>query len=155
MDTQELKKLLKGSTAVLILDNGEPSFVVLGYDSYKNLISSQDQEVEVKIHPVRSLARDEVASPTEFLDWPKHSQETTLRKDLGGATSYGIGHPGNGKINIPQKFESASPDSNNGTDKFQRRIGEKEAELLEKINKEILALKSEIDKEEKDAVIDG
>ncbi len=40
--------------------------------------------------PVRSLARTKGASPTEFLGGLKHHQETTLRKDLGGATSYGM-----------------------------------------------------------------
>ena len=41
------------------------------------------------MNPVRSLARDRVASPTKILGWLKHSQETTSR-DLGGATSNGM-----------------------------------------------------------------
>lgn len=115
INTDELKKLLKGSTAVLILDNGEPSFVVLGYDSYKNLLL--DQEKEVKIN-----------------------------------------HPGNGRPDLPKDRESGDDGDNKlqpnssgsaNSSPFQHRISEKEAELLEKINKEILSLKNEIDKEEK------
>ena len=52
--------------------------------------------------------------------------------------------------NLPE----SQPKNNIGTPvrasfNFQHKIGEKEAELLEKINKEILALKNEIEKEEK------
>lgn len=94
------------------MDNGEPSFVVLGYDSYKNLLA--DQEKEVKIN-----------------------------------------HPGNGRPDLPKGRESGddklqlSSSNPTGASQFQHRISEKEAELLEKINKEILSLKSEIEKEEK------
>ncbi|MBI2062312.1 MAG: hypothetical protein HYT64_01295 [Candidatus Yanofskybacteria bacterium] len=42
------------------------------------------------MNPVRSLARVEDASPTEFLGGLKHHQETTPRKDLGEATSNGM-----------------------------------------------------------------
>ena len=38
MNIEELKKLVKNSTAVLVLDNGEPSFVILKYENYKDLI---------------------------------------------------------------------------------------------------------------------
>lgn len=102
LQTDELKKLLKGSTAVLILDNGEPSFVVLGYESYKSLLS--DRETEVKIN-----------------------------------------RPSNGRPDLSQNRGLSGLDDN----KFQHHISEKEAELLEKINKEILSLKNEIEKEEK------
>jgi hypothetical protein len=49
MDIKELKKLIKDSTAVLVMDNGEPSFVLLGYNMYKELISDRTGEKEVKI----------------------------------------------------------------------------------------------------------
>lgn len=104
MNTDELKKLLKGSTAVLILENGEPTFVILGYDAYKGLLSDQEKEVKINHRP---------------------------RKETGNS---------------------------NGIDedqRFQNRLGEKESELLEKINKQILALKDEIAKEEKTATVDG
>ncbi|MBX4211318.1 MAG: hypothetical protein KW806_00750 [Candidatus Yanofskybacteria bacterium] len=39
MDINELKELLKGSTSVLIMDNGQPSFVVLDYQAYRNLLT--------------------------------------------------------------------------------------------------------------------
>lgn len=109
MDTNELKKLLKGSTAVLVLDNGEPSFVILGYDSYKNLLSDR---------------------PVAEVDVP-------LRH-------------GNQSPNGLAQHESSN---GIGADRFQNKISEKETELLEKINKEILALKDEITKEEKSAEV--
>lgn len=105
MNTDELKKLLKGSTAVLVLDNGEPSFVILGYDSYKNLLSGEDKEVK-------------------------------------------INHAGNG---LSEHSKEQEPSGLTVDTRFQNKISEKETELLEKINKEILALKNEIEKEERGA----
>ncbi|OGN02131.1 MAG: hypothetical protein A2655_00200 [Candidatus Yanofskybacteria bacterium RIFCSPHIGHO2_01_FULL_43_42] len=111
MDTQELKKLLKGSTAVLILENGEPSFVILGYDAYRGLLS--DQEKEVKINHSAEVESGRVEQPKQVAD---------------------------GRVSVANRF--------------QHRIGEKEAEMLEKINKQILALKDEVEKEEKSTVVD-
>ena len=93
MDTNELKKLVKNSTAVLVLDNGEPSFVILNYDSYKDLVFKEPVK-EVKIR--NGLSKDE----------------------------------------------------------DQSEVPEIESEVLERINKDILALKEEIDKEEKSLPID-
>jgi len=104
MNTNELKKLLKGSTAVLILEDSEPSFVILGYDAYKSLLSGQEKEVKIN-----------------------HSAESKLKP----------------------ADEKERQISNGIENKFQHRIGEKEAEMLEKINKQILALKDEVEKEEK------
>lgn len=90
MDINELKKLVKNSTAVLVLDNGEPSFVILNYNMYKDLVL-QEPAKEIKI--TNGLNKDEVKP-------------------------------------------------------------EMETEVLEKINKDILALKEEIEKEEKMLTID-
>lgn len=120
METSELKKMLKGSTAVLILDNGEPSFVILGYDSYKNLLS--DQEKEVKIN-----------HPSSDVDLAPAAPVSRLPVSTNGSFSAGA--------------DKSQPNST----QFQNHISKKEAELLEKINKEILFLKSEIEKEEKRA----
>ena len=49
MDIRELKALLKNSTSVLILDDGEPAYVVLDYQVYRNLIQSKDQEKEIRV----------------------------------------------------------------------------------------------------------
>lgn len=90
MNIDELKKLVKKSTAVLVLDNGEPSFVILNYDMYKDLVlAGPEKEVKIK---------------------------NGLNK------------------------EAVEP--------------EIESEVLERINKDILALKEEIEKEEKMASID-
>jgi len=100
MNIDELKKLVKNSTAVLVLDNGEPSFVILKYDTYKDLVL-QEPVKEVKIsHAVNNHAIN----------------------------------PANG----------LSKDNSS----------EVELEVLERINKDILALKEEIEKEEKVASID-
>ncbi|OGM97999.1 MAG: hypothetical protein A2735_02425 [Candidatus Yanofskybacteria bacterium RIFCSPHIGHO2_01_FULL_41_21] len=85
MEIGALKKMLKKSTAVLILENGEPSIVVVDYNTYKGLLGEEDQEV----------SKDQVSS--------------------NPATSVQTG----------------------------------EVELLERINKDILALKEQIEEEEK------
>lgn len=117
MNTDELKKLLKGSTAVLILEDGKPSFVILGYDAYKGLLS--DQEKEVKIN---------------------HSGVDRHSAEVNGALS---------RRDDGTNLNERQPQRGGG--QFHERVGEKESELLEKINKQILALKDEIDKEEKSA----
>ena len=57
-----------------------------------------------------------------------------------------INHPirTNGSQGDPTSNGTSRPDTN-----FQHRVSEKESELLEKINKQILSLKDEIEKEEK------
>lgn len=110
MDTNELKKLLKGSTAILILDNGDPSFVVLGYEAYKNLLSGQEKEIKIN-HP-------EVGGNNQFAN----------------------------PVMIKNGF------TNESVSKFQHRVSEKESEFLEKLNKEIMSLKNEIEREEKGSI---
>ena len=89
MEINELKKMLKKSTAVLILENGDPSIVVVDYKTYKELLGGSGDE-EVK----------EVHLPTP----PAPTGPTHQSSD---------------------------------------------AELLERINKDILALKEQIEEEEK------
>lgn len=93
MDIKEIKSLINTSTAVLVLDNGEPSFVVLGYAMYRDLVSNKAGEKEVKITPLHN-----------------------------GAVA-------------------------NGHNPYNPH--EKESEILERLNKEILALKTQIEMEEK------
>jgi prevent-host-death family protein len=97
MEINELKKMLKNSTAVLIVENGEPSVVVVDYATYKRM------------------------SDNEF------SQE-----GLNGAVVGSMTHVGA---------------------ELQNRTGP-DPEILEKINNEILALKTEIENEEKKMAID-
>ena len=74
MDIGDLKKLIKKSTAVLVLDSGEPSFVIVGYDTYKNLVDDKvgEPEKEIKIH--QSVAENSTSDvsyrerETEILD---------------------------------------------------------------------------------------
>lgn len=105
MDINELKKLVKNSTTVLILDNGDPSFVILNYETYKNLIL-QEREKEIKISSVHG--------------------PLPIRSTANGL-----------ETKEPAVAENAN-----------------ETEILEKINKDILALKEEIEKEEKMLAVD-
>ncbi len=41
MDIRELKKLLKNSTSILVLDDGEPAYVIVDYQVYRDLVSEQ------------------------------------------------------------------------------------------------------------------
>lgn len=93
MEINELKKMLKNSTAVLILENGDPSIVVVNYDTYKKLLKDTPEE------PVK-----EPVSPV-----------------------------------VPAPFGTPAPG---------------ELELLERINKDILALKEQIEEEEKGLGVD-
>ena len=131
MNTDELKKLLKNSTTVLILENGEPSLVILGYDTYKDLISGHSgAEFEVP------LRRDSKGAPAQekVSDGNKWADGSRQGRDNAG---------------IPNHTPKAG--ATGQTEAFQNRIIEKESELLEKINKQILALKDEIENEEKSA----
>ena len=102
MNVDELKKLVKHSTEVLVLDNGEPSFAILSYEMYKDLILG-GKEKEIKInHAVTNRI--------------SHSEDRSM---------------------------PAKP-----------ALPENELEILERINKDILALKSEIEKEEKMITVD-
>ena len=102
MNIDELKKLVKHSTAVLVLDNGEPSFAILSYEMYKDLVLG-GKEKEIKINH---------------------------------AVPNGVSH------------------NENGISPVKPALPENELEILERINKDILALKSEIEKEEKLVSID-
>src|SRR3989344_5254740 len=97
MDIREIKKLVKNSTAVLVMDDNEPTFVVMDYQIYKDLTRAEDQ-ADGK-GPAREI-----------------------------------------------KVKNAS-----GIDSVQAKSSQREGELeiLERINKEILVLKDEIEKEEK------
>lgn len=107
MDINELKKLLKKSTAVLVLDNGDPSYVILDYETYKELVlKDKDEEKEIKIHSGGHIAN------------------------------------GNGPETISDVGSSL------------KQPKEEEIEILERINKDILAIKNEIEREEKIAGVD-
>ena len=90
MQINELKKMLKKSTAVLILENGEPSIVVVDHKTYKDLLGEEGDS---------------------------GSKESSLPTPLAPAQTG-------------------------------------ELELLERINKDILALKEQIEEEEKAMGVD-
>jgi len=100
MDLTELKKLIGKSTAVIVMENGEPSYVVLNYKNYKDLIFS--------------------------------GEEIAIKNNSGTKSNINEIEAGNGEI--PSSGQASN---------------ENELGILERINKDILALKSEIEKEEK------
>jgi hypothetical protein len=95
MDIKELKNLIKKSTAVLVLDDGDPSMVILEYKAYQELVSEKEE------------------------------------KDV--------------KINYNNAMETA----NGGFHSIGNGVRHKESELLDRLNREILALKNQIEIEEK------
>jgi hypothetical protein len=103
MDISELKKLIKRSTSVLILDNGDPSMVILDYKFYKDLISEAEAKKDDKEEKNIKINHNHVSVPG-------HNGQNH--------------HSGNGGYS-------------------------KEAELLERLNREILALSHKIQEEEK------
>jgi PHD/YefM family antitoxin component YafN of YafNO toxin-antitoxin module len=110
MKVEELKKLMNKSTAVLIMDNGDPSFVAISYETYKDLVLKNDIGDEVKV---------------------KSDKTVPIKKETES------------EIDVPKSVQEPS-----------RQFGENELEMLDRINKEILALKEEILKEEKLLTID-
>ena len=68
MDINELKKLIKNSTSVLVLDNGEPSFVVMGYKTYKDIALENKGEKEVKIQVGNGAGYSGHEQETEILE---------------------------------------------------------------------------------------
>jgi len=95
LDISELKNLIKKSASVLVLDNGDPSMVIIDYKTYRDLVSEKEER-DIKINSSTS----------------------------NGATNEQMHHLGNG-------------------------IHAKETELLEKLNREISALKNQIETEER------
>lgn len=95
MDIRELKNLLKNSTSVLMLDEGEPAFVILDYQVFRNLTQGNEEEVRI-------------------------------------STPEPGTHHGNGQAGMPP-------------------LSAQEMEALERLNKEIQALKEQIAAEEKEA----
>lgn len=92
MDIRELKNLLKNSTSVVMLDEGEPAFVILDYGVFRNLTQDKAEPVSAR------------------------TMEGSLQR-------------GNG---------------------FQQPLSAQEMEALERLNKEIQALKEQIAAEEKE-----
>jgi len=108
MDIRELKDLLKNSTSVLMLEDGEPSYIILDYKVYRNLIQPREQEVVIKNHT--------------------NQDETQLRR----SEEVGVG--------APTKTSGLSA---------------QEMEALERLNREIQALKDQIEQEERQGDLGG
>lgn len=105
MDIRELKTLLKNSASVLVLDDGEPAYVILDYDVYRNMTKEQGAGEEVPI------SRNSHAP-----DQPEQAHQSFGEQNLGG------------------QAPSVSP---------------AELEAIERLNKEIQALRDQIEQEER------
>ncbi len=103
MDIRELKQLLKNSSSVLILDEGEPAFVILDYQVYRNLTGEQSLETG------------------------------TARRSVG-------------EFPAGRSFERPEPVA---TAQSSPSLSAQELEAIERLNKEILALKNQIEMEER------
>lgn len=55
MDIRELKQLLKNSSSVLVLDNGEPAYVILDYGVYRNLTGDKEKEIRINYPAVPEM----------------------------------------------------------------------------------------------------
>ncbi len=60
MEINELKKMLKKSTAVLILEDGDPSIVVVDYKTYKELLG------DVEGNPLQTPVAGGIVAPGEI-----------------------------------------------------------------------------------------
>ena len=108
MDIRELKDLLKNSTSVLMIEDGEPSYVILDYKVYRSLIQPKEQEVVVK-------------------------NNTDLGTDQ-------LRRSGEVEVGAPTKTSGLSA---------------QEMEALERLNREIQALKDQIEQEERQGDLGG
>jgi len=78
LDIGELKNLIKNSTSVLVIDSGEPSFVILDYNVYKNFMSGKNiNEHEIKI---KQELRNSLASPSKDFANSEQEEATILEK---------------------------------------------------------------------------
>jgi len=60
MDIRELKKLLKNSTSILVLDDGEPAYVIVDYNVYRDLVSEQPSNSEGAVPLASALGGHEL-----------------------------------------------------------------------------------------------
>ena len=79
MNVDELKKLVKHSTAVLVLDNGEPSFAILSYEMYKDLVlGNKEKEINALNKEKISASGKDSQRYQESIQNIKESYDQTL-----------------------------------------------------------------------------
>lgn len=123
MDINELKKLLKNSTSVLIMEQGNPELVIMDYSSYRNLVKTSETEIPISKAPQEKIASNGFA--------PNQTRPVLLPTDYNG----GFPEP------ISSVLDKATAAS---TGNLQSR----ESEILERLNREIMLLKEQIELEE-------
>ena len=132
MDIRELKDLLKNSTSVLILDDGEPSYVILDYQVYRNLIQAREP-ASSELQPGLDSSRRGGRGEQEILV-KNHTQNSQLQHSdevEAPKPTQGVGSPTEASV-------AKAPG-----------LSAQEVEALERLNREIQALKDQIEQDEK------
>jgi hypothetical protein len=78
MDIKDLKELLKTSTSVLVMDDGEPTCVILGYEAYKILAAGHEREIPVSHPPLWEALEQVPQAPVELSPEPQISDPQEL-----------------------------------------------------------------------------
>jgi hypothetical protein len=81
MDIRELKNLLKNSTSVLMLDEGEPAFVILDYQVYRNLTQGQEIKISTPEPGAPQPLGHQPLSPQEMEALERLNREIQALKD--------------------------------------------------------------------------
>lgn len=80
MDIVELKKLLKASTSIVLIDDGKPSVVMMSYDAYRKLTADERPTEPVAPQP-RNSEGSMTTAEYELLD-RLNSEITALKEEI-------------------------------------------------------------------------
>lgn len=76
MDIKELKQLVKNSSSVVVVDDGEPAFVIVNYETYRNLAGKG----EISKEPVPLMKHIALKTPPQTL--PESEMLEKLNKEI-------------------------------------------------------------------------
>lgn len=68
MDIRELRKILKNSGSVLVLENNEPDFIILDYDFYKKSLEDVRADKMIDVGGPISVGQAASAKEAEMLE---------------------------------------------------------------------------------------
>ena len=120
MTTEELRQLAEQFGSVVILKNDKPSFVFLTFDKYKDLLKDEEKEVAVNHFSSQGSALEHIVDP-EHVRRTQDLQHT--RTGISFDSSNGLNLSKNEHVKV-----ALAP----------------EREIVEKLNREVMALKDEI-----------
>jgi hypothetical protein len=90
MDIKELKNLLKNSTSVLVMEDGEPQFVIASYESYKGLIEGKKEVESEPLRPKRMTPIGEVVAAKEAIILERLNKEISVLNQQVEAEERGV-----------------------------------------------------------------